>query len=63
MARRKGSADRDKQSESKSYVWVKDAHGEEYLCPKDALKNPEEAKERELESCIDVEPLKQYMEE
>jgi hypothetical protein len=48
---------------SKNYVWVKDAAGNEFLCPADALKRPEEVTKAELKDCIDVEALKPYMEE
>ena len=47
----------------KNYVWVKDAAGNEFLCPVDALKKPEEATKAELKDCIDVEALKPYLEE
>jgi len=63
MPRRTRKHSQEKESETKPYVWVKDASGDEYLCPRDALKNPQEAKEGELESCIDVEPLKKYLDE
>jgi hypothetical protein len=63
MPRRKQTGHKANESKSKPYVWVKDDHGEEYLCPGDAVKEPEDAKEAELESCIDVEPLRKYLDE
>ncbi len=51
------------KNNSKNYVWVKDSGGNEFLCPADALKKPEEATEAELKDCIDVEALKPYLEE
>jgi len=53
----------DDKRETKSYVWVTDAAGKEYLCPADALKDPEQASKEELDSCIDVEPFKPYMDD
>jgi hypothetical protein len=47
--------------ETKPYVWVADSSGREYLCPADALNDRESASKEELESCIDVEPIKPYL--
>jgi hypothetical protein len=35
-----------------SYVVVKDANGEEYLCPQSALKKKTEATKEELKNCV-----------
>lgn len=35
-----------------NYVVVKDARGEEYLCPQSALKKKSEASEEELKNCV-----------
>ncbi len=53
----------DTKEHSKNYVWVKDASGNEYLCPVDALRKPEDATDAELKSCIDVEALRPYLDE
>jgi hypothetical protein len=53
----------DERKKKKPYVWVTDAAGKEYLCPADALKRPEDASAEELESCIDAEPWKPYLDE
>jgi hypothetical protein len=34
------------------YLWVKDADGEEYLCPKKAIKKKSELTEEELKNCV-----------
>jgi hypothetical protein len=53
----------DTKERSKNYVWVKDVAGNEFLCPADALKKPEDATKAELKNCIDVEALKPYLNE
>jgi hypothetical protein len=53
----------DTKGSSKNYVWVKDIAGNEFLCPVDALKKPEEATQAELKECIDVEALEPYLDE
>jgi hypothetical protein len=53
----------DIKGRSKNYVWVKDAAGNEYLCPADALKRLEDVTKAELKDCIDVGALKPYLEE
>jgi len=35
-----------------SFIIVKDANGEEFICPKSALKKKKEATEEELKNCI-----------
>ncbi|MCF8051353.1 MAG: hypothetical protein K9L59_08970 [Desulfobacterales bacterium] len=34
-------------------VWVKDKAGNEYACPVDVLKKPEEMTEEEKKGCVD----------
>ncbi len=51
-----------REDEGKTYVWVRDSAGNEFLCPMDALHDPKDATKEELESCIDVESLKPYIE-
>lgn len=53
----------DTNERSKNYVWVKDAAGNEFLCPADALKRREDVTKAELKDCIDVGALKPYLEE
>ncbi len=50
------------QEKKKTFVWVTDRSGNEYLCPADALKDPQKATREELEDCINVENLKPYLE-
>ena len=35
------------------FVWVKDNAGNEYACPVDVLKKPEELSEEERKACVD----------
>jgi len=35
------------------FVWVKDKSGNEYACPVDVLKKPEDMTEEERKNCID----------
>ncbi len=35
------------------FVWVKDRAGNEFVCPKDALKDPGNATYEELKHCIE----------
>jgi hypothetical protein len=42
------------------YVKVKDMAGNEFVCPIDALKNPRELSEVELENCVDDATVKRY---
>jgi len=37
----------------KTYVWVKDRAGNEFLCPAGSLKDPKHATEAELSNCVD----------
>ena len=38
---------------TRPFVWVKDKAGNEFLCPLEALKNPNSATKEELDNCID----------
>ncbi|HHP7236301.1 MAG TPA: hypothetical protein ACFCUC_16850 [Desulfobacterales bacterium] len=42
------------------YVRVKDMAGNEFVCPLDALKNPKEVSEAELENCVDDGTVGRY---
>lgn len=42
------------------YVKVKDMAGNEFVCPIDALKNPEELSDVDLENCVDDATVKRY---
>ena len=42
------------------YVRVKDGSGNVFLCPIDALKDPKEATEEELENCVDDAVAERY---
>ena len=35
------------------FVWVKDKKGNEFACPVDVLKKPEEMSQEEKDNCID----------
>jgi hypothetical protein len=52
----------ESEERKRRFVWVRDRSGNEYLCPIDALKDPKDATQEELEDCIDVESLKPYLE-
>jgi len=41
------------------FVWVKDKAGNEYACPVDVLKKPEELTDSEKESCIEDASVQQ----
>jgi hypothetical protein len=41
------------QPPGKRFVRVKDAAGNEFICPLDALKDPKHATEEELANCVD----------
>ncbi len=51
----------ESKDKSKTYAWVDDGAGKKFLCPRDALKDPEDATEEELKECIDVSALEQYL--
>jgi hypothetical protein len=42
------------------YVRVKDGAGNEFLCPIDALKDPKDATDDELENCVDDATVGRY---
>jgi hypothetical protein len=42
------------------YVKVKDMAGNEFICPIDALKNPEELSDVDLDNCVDDATVKRY---
>ena len=42
------------------YVRVRDGSGNLFLCPVDALKDPKDATEEELESCVDNAVVGRY---
>ena len=42
------------------YVKVKDLAGNEFVCPIDALKTPEELSDEELDNCVDDATVKRY---
>ncbi|HMK34823.1 MAG TPA: hypothetical protein VK463_07145 [Desulfomonilaceae bacterium] len=54
---------KDKKESPKSYVWVKDASGAEFLCPVSMLKDPRNAADEELKNCVDVAALKPYVDD
>ncbi|MEJ2716891.1 MAG: hypothetical protein P8182_07095 [Deltaproteobacteria bacterium] len=44
----------EEEKQPTKLVWVKDKAGNEYLCPVDALKDPENVTEEELKHCVDA---------
>ena len=42
------------------YVRVRDGSGNLFLCPMDALKDPKDATEEELENCVDSAVVGRY---
>lgn len=42
------------------YVRVKDYAGNDFLCPIDALKNPKDVSEEEMENCVDDATVGRY---
>jgi hypothetical protein len=42
------------------YVKVKDIAGNDFVCPIDALKNPEELSDVDLDNCVDDATVKRY---
>jgi len=50
----------DKNNEN-LYVRVKDYAGNEFVCPIDALKNPGDVSEEELENCVDDATVNRYI--
>jgi len=45
---------------SNTYVRVRDAAGNEFVCPLDALREPQELSEEEMEDCVDDATVKRY---
>jgi hypothetical protein len=50
----------EKTSDSK-YVRVKDYAGNDFVCPIDALKDPKDVTEEELENCVDDATVNRYI--
>jgi hypothetical protein len=50
----------EKAARGKKFVRVKDGAGNVWLCPLDALKDPSQATEEELENCVDVATVTRY---
>ncbi len=50
----------EKSSDS-VYVRVKDYAGNDFVCPIDALKNPGDVSEEELENCVDDATVNRYI--
>jgi hypothetical protein len=42
------------------YVRVKDGAGNDYLCPIEALKRPQDATDQEIEDCVDDATVGRY---
>jgi hypothetical protein len=49
------------KAEDSLYVRVKDYAGNEFLCPVNALKNPKDVSEEELENCVDDATVGRYI--
>jgi hypothetical protein len=49
-------AQEKKHSLKDRFVWVKDREGNEFVCPIDALKNPDELTEDEKSRCYNAKP-------
>lgn len=50
----------EKSNES-LYVRVKDYAGNDFVCPIEALKNPKDVSEEELENCVDDATVNRYI--
>jgi hypothetical protein len=50
----------DETKRRENFVRVKDAAGNDWLCPLDALKDPKDASEEELNSCVDDATVGRY---
>jgi hypothetical protein len=48
------------KGKNEKYVRVKDYAGNEFLCPIDALKNPKDVSEEEMENCVDDATVGRY---
>jgi len=42
----------------KRFVKVKDSHGNEWLCPLDAMKKVKDATQEELDDCVELDEAK-----
>ncbi|MGB6377123.1 MAG: hypothetical protein WBG24_10420 [Syntrophobacteria bacterium] len=50
----------DESVRGKHLVKVKDAAGNDWLCPLDALMDPKDASDEELNSCVDYATVGRY---
>ena len=50
----------DQTERGKPFVRVKDAAGNDWLCPLDALMDPKDASDKELNSCVDDATVGRY---
>jgi len=50
----------DETERGKSFVRVKDAAGNDWICPIDALKDPKDASDEMLNSCVDDATVGRY---
>jgi hypothetical protein len=50
-----------KKDNPKSFVWVRDEKEREFLCPRDAVTDPEHPANFELGECIDVEAVEKLV--
>jgi hypothetical protein len=48
------------KGKNEKYVRVKDYAGNDFLCPIDALKNPKDVSEEEMENCVDDATVGRY---
>jgi hypothetical protein len=48
------------EPQDRVYVRVKDGAGNDFICPLDALKKPNQASDEELENCVDDATVKRY---
>jgi hypothetical protein len=63
VSRNTGKKERKMSDESvrgKPFVKVKDAAGNDWLCPLDALMDPKDASDEELNSCVDDATVGRY---
>jgi hypothetical protein len=48
------------EPQDRVYVRVKDAAGNDFICPLDALKKTSQATDAELDNCVDDATVKRY---
>ena len=48
------------ETQDRVYVRVKDGAGNDFICPLDALKKPSQARDQELDNCVDDATVKRY---